>query len=450
MILTILVTIAVLAVLIMAHELGHYVAARAFDIRVPRFSIGFGPKIFGVQKGETEFRIGLLPLGGYVKLAGMDEMSGLEGGPDAEAPEGDPDRLFRSKSPAARAIVLAAGVTVNAVLAVILFAVIAMVWGAPKPDGPVVGDVVEEWLPEGAASLATIEPGARITRVGGQHVGTMDDVSHRLMRAPAGPITIEFARRPPITITIPDDPQDRRMLPIAFSPARAVPPVVGRLEEGGAADRAGLRPGDRVVAVEGRPVTDWQQVARAAEAGPGRPLSLTVLRAGDTLGIRLTPARTPTAAGTVGRLQARPDARGAAQPRSRMGAVEALRWGVGQSGEIIVLVGDFFAGLTQGRYSALDMGGPVLIAQMSGAAARAGPPALLFWMALLSLNLAVVNLLPIPALDGGHLVMLGVETVRGRAPSEETRRFLGRVGVTLVAAIMLWAVAADVLRLLGG
>ena len=448
MVLTIVVTIAVLAALILVHELGHYLAARAFDIRVPRVSVGFGPKLVGVRQGETEFRIGLLPLGGYVKLAGMDELSGLEGASEQES-GGDPARTFPSKSPPARAAVLVAGVAMNGLVAVLLFAFIAVVWGAPEPSPPVVADVVEEWVPASAAGLAAIEPGSRITRVGGREVRTMDDVSRRLMQAPAGAVTIELAMQPAVTFRIPRDPRERRMLPVALSPPRQIPPVIGEVVPGGPADRAGLEAGDRIVEVDGVAVEDWQAFARLAEERPGRYLELTVRRGGDLHRRAITPEPISTPTGTVGRLRARADDGAAITPRTRLGAVEALGWGLQQSWRVVALVGDFFVGMIERRYSLMDIGGPLMIAEFSGAAARAGPPVLLFFVALLSVNLAVINLVPIPALDGGQLVMLGVETVRGKPPSDRTRRALGRLGVSLVAVIMLWAVAADVLRLLG-
>lgn len=450
MVLTIVVTILVLAVLIIVHELGHFVAARAFDIRVPRFSIGFGPKLLSVHVGETEYRIGLLPLGGYVKLAGMEEVSLLEGGTDGDD-EAHGERTFGAKTPAARAIVLGAGVFMNGVLAVVLFAVVALVWGAPVPGSAAVGDVVEERLPEGAAALADIEPGSRVTRVGGRSVTTIDDVSRALMSAPAGEISLEFASRAPITIQIPAAPDRRRLLPVALAPVRHSEPVIGEVIEGGAAERAGLQAGDTVTAVDGQPVESWQEMARAIEASPGRPVEVAVRRAGRSLSVTVTPAPVATAAGTVGRLQAALDRRTAAfVPRERLGPAGALAWGLRQSGDVVLLVGDFVSGLVQRRYSLRDLGGPIMIGEVSGAAARAGAPVLLFLTALLSVNLAVINLLPIPALDGGHLVLLAVETVRGRPTSERTRRIIGRIGVTLVVVIMLWAITADVLRLLAG
>lgn len=448
MVVTILAAVAVLGVLILVHEVGHYVAARVFDIRVPRFSIGLGPRVLGFRRGETEFRIGLLPLGGYVKLAGMEEMSLLEGGDDPTVPE-TAGRRFTDKSPAARAVVLAAGVFMNAAMAVVLFALIAVMWGVPEPTEPVIGDVVEERLPAEAAALAEIEPGSRLVRVGVHDVKTMDEVAHRLMKAPPGPVTFEFAARPPVTIEIPDDARRRRFLPIALSAPRQDPAVVGEVSEGGPADRAGLRPGDRVEAVDGRTISTWQELARLVEESPGRPLKLAVRRDGEMRTVTVTPVAKATAAGTVGRFEAALDDRTAAQvPRERRAPVQAVGWGLSQSWRIVSLMGDFAAGLIDGRYSPRELGGPLMIAEVSGAATRAGAPVLLFFVALLSVNLAVINLLPIPVLDGGHLAILAAETVRGRPIPERARAALGRAGVTLVVAIMLWAVAADMLRLM--
>jgi regulator of sigma E protease len=135
--------------------------------------------------------------------------------------------------------------------------------------------------------------------------------------------------------------------------------------------------------------------------------------------------------------------------RHRLGPIAAMGYGLDQSREIVALMGSFFVGLFDGRHSAREMGGPVMIAQFSGAASRAGLPTLLLFTALLSINLAVINLLPIPLLDGGHLMMLGVEAVRGRPPSPRAQAALGRVGLAFVLGLMVWAVTADILRLLG-
>jgi regulator of sigma E protease len=445
---TIIATIGVLGVLILVHELGHFWAARAFDIHVSRFSIGLGPRLFGFRSGETDFRVSAIPLGGYVKLAGMKEMEALEGGDDGV--EVDPSRTFAAKPASVRAVVLSAGVFMNALLAVLLFAAIALVWGRPTPAEPVVGGVVAEWLPAGAYALADIRPGTRITHVGGEPVATMDDVSRALMAARAGELIIGLEGEAAITITIPERARERQFLPVALDPVRTAEPVIGRILEDGPAGQAGLRPGDRVVAVDGSPVRTWQELSHLVRERPGQELALDVERDGQVFATTMTPVARDLGDREIGRMGAGPDARQATQvDRQRLGPVAAMGYGMDQSREIVALMGSFVAGLFDGRHSAREMGGPVMIAQFSGAASRAGLPTLLLFTALLSINLAVMNLLPIPLLDGGHLMMLVVEKVSGRQPSERMQAALGRVGLAVVVGIMLWAVTADVLRLMG-
>lgn len=449
MVVTILAMVGVLGVLILVHELGHYIAARAFDIHVSRFSIGLGPKLFGFRRGETDFLISAVPLGGYVKLAGMKEMELLEGGEDAGEPV-DPERMFAAKPASARAVVLAAGVAMNALLAVVLFAAVAVLWGRPTPAEPVVGNVVEEWLPQGTYALADIPRGARITRVGERSVDDMAQVARAIMASRAGELTLEFESQPPITITIPRRAGDRQLLPIAIEPVGTADPVVGRVLPGGAAAAAGLAPGDRVLAVDGRAVATWQELSRIVRNHPQQTLALRVQRAGDTFATTLTPEAHDLGDRELGRMGATIDQSAAADgPRTRLGPVAALGYGATQSWDIITMMGGFVSGLFEGRHSPREMGGPIMIAQISGAASRAGLPTLLFFTALLSINLAVINLLPIPVLDGGHLVLLGIEAIRGRPAPERARAALSRVGLALVVMIMLWAITADVLRVLG-
>jgi regulator of sigma E protease len=449
LVVTILAMVGVLGVLILVHELGHFIAARVFDIHVSRFSIGLGPKLFGFRRGETEFLISAVPLGGYVKLAGMKEMELLEGGADTGGPV-DPARTFAAKPAGARAVVLAAGVAMNALLAVVLFAAIAVIWGRPTPAEPVVGGVIAEWLPEGTHALIDLPTGTRITRVGERPVETMDDVARALMAARAGELTLELDGERPITIDIPRAARERQLLPIAIEPVRTAEPIVGTVNPDGAAAAAGLQPGDRILAVGNRPVGTWQELSLIVQGHPGRELALRVERGEDVLDAVLTPATRYLGGRELGRLGARVDpAAAAAGPRQHLGPIAALGYGITQSWDIITMVGGFVSGLFDGRHSAREMGGPIMIAQISGAASRAGLPTLLFFTALLSINLAVINLLPIPVLDGGHLLLLGVETVRGRPPSERARAALGRAGLSLVVVIMVWAITADVLRLLG-
>jgi regulator of sigma E protease len=448
MIVTILATLGVLGVLILVHELGHFVAARVFDIHVSRFSIGLGPRLLAFRRGETEFCISALPLGGYVKLTGMKEMDLIEGKDDGEQPV-DPARTFSAKPASVRAVVLAAGVAMNAVLAVVLFAGVALVWGMPAPRDAVVGSVIAEWLPAGTHDLVAIPDGTRITRVGDRHVATMDDVARAIMATRAGNLTFTLENADPVTITIPRRARDRQLLPIAIEPVRDAGPVLGQVHDAGPAAQAGLQPGDRVLAIDGQPVATWQALHRIVQENPGRELALHVQRGQDTFAATLTPATRYLGDRALGRMDAALDYAQIVTPRVRLGPTAATAYGVTQSWEIVTLMGSFVAGLFDGRHSAREMGGPIMIAQISGAASRAGIATLLFFAALLSINLAVINLLPIPALDGGHLAFLALEKVRGRPAGQRAHAALGRLGFATVVMLMLWAVTADVLRLVG-
>ncbi|MFW5947496.1 MAG: RIP metalloprotease RseP [Gemmatimonadota bacterium] len=448
MVLTIVATLGVLGVLILVHELGHFVAARAFDIHVSRFSIGLGPRVVGFRRGETEFRISLLPLGGYVKLTGMKEMDLIEGDDD-EAAAVDPDRHFAAKPAGVRAIVLSAGVAMNVVLGVALLAGFAMTRGMPASSEPVVGNIVAEWLSDGTEELASIPAGTRITRVGDRDVATMSDVSRAIMAARAGDLTFRFEHRAPVTITVPEEARQRQFLPVAIEPVSSAPPVVGPVRENGPAAAAGLRSGDHVLTADGRPVGTWQALSRVVRDNPGRELNLRVRRDSDTFSATLTPATLRVGDRVLGSLGASLDLAEDVTPREPVGPVAAVTYGFTQSWEIVTLMGSFVAGLFDGRHSAREVGGPIVIAQISGIASRAGLATLLFFAGILSINLAIMNILPIPALDGGHLALIALEKVRGRPAGERARVALGRLGFAMVVVLTLWGVTADLLRVLG-
>ncbi|HEY8483202.1 MAG TPA: RIP metalloprotease RseP [Longimicrobiales bacterium] len=468
MLITLLATIIVLGVLIFVHELGHFVTAKLVDIEVPRFSIGFGPKVFGFRRGETEYVISLLPLGGYVKMAGMEEMERIEGGKSHEdEPVGSTvvtdaglvgqehrrpgPREFEAKSLPARALVISAGVLMNFLFAFLVFALSAFVWGVPEVPEARIGGVTEEALPPGAEALADVPRGARVVAVGGEPVGDWAEFQRRLADLPPGPVPIEFEGAPSITIRIPAADSARASLIAALDPVIPLDPVIGTVVAGSPAEQAGLQPGDRIRAVAGQPVATWQDLVAAIEARPGQPTEVEVEREGRVFSVTLTPEARKLASGReygrIGVGSAGDPSR--ALPRERPGPIGALAQGAKRTWEVTALTVGFLADLITGDVSPRNLGGPILIGQLSGRVARAGIEAFLNFMALFSVNLAVLNLLPIPVLDGGHLLFLGVEAVRGRALSLEQRVRLTQVGFIIVVAIMIWAFANDVLRLFG-
>ena len=477
MLTTILATIVVLGILIFVHELGHFVTAKLVDIRVPRFSIGLGPKLWGFRRGETEYVISWLPLGGYVQMAGMEEMEMIEGrqerpvegmteatgiagasdlglmqeveDEEAEGPERARD--FESKSLPARFLVISAGVIMNFLFAILVFGANSMIWGVEEPPDAVLPEIPAEELPAGAEALAGVRPGSRVIAVNGRDVNDWGDVRVALLTASPGAVTMEFEDAPPATLTLPANDTARAEFVVAIDPG--YPPIIGQVVDGSPAERAGLRPGDRVLGAAGQPVRRWSQLVTIIQDHPGQPMRLTLERSAEILTIEVVPAAEQATVldeqgevveRTVGRIGA-----AVQTPRERLGPVAALGFGVARVGDVTGVIVGFLGDLFTGDASPRSLGGPIMIGQISGEVARAGAETFLNFLALFSVNLAVLNLLPIPVLDGGHLMFLLFEAVRGRPLSQTQRMRLTQIGFLIVVGIMVWAIGNDVLRLFG-
>lgn len=448
MLLTIIATILVLGVLVLVHELGHFVTAKMSDIKVPRFSIGLGPKAWGFTVGETEYVLSWVPLGGYVKMAGMEELESVEGGAEAEPRslnlEPGP-RDFDAKPVGVRALTIAAGPAMNMVFAFLVYSAMAVIWGvAFQPDARL-GRVDADELPAGAERVADVPLGTRVLEVDGREVDSWSDVINALALSPAGPITLRLAGGEAVALDLPVEDERRAELIDALNPA--VDPVVGMLVEGAPAEGAGVRVGDRVVEVDGEPTPLWEDVVEAVSGRPGERITLGIERDGVRREVELVPEPTPGLSSdgdsiTVGMI-------GIGLPQGRPGPLGALAHGGRETWRWTVFTLDVLQGLVTGGVSARSVGGPILIGQLSGRVARAGLEPLLAFMALLSINLAIFNLLPIPVLDGGQLVFLGVEAVRGRALSIEQRIRFSQVGMVVLMALIVLVMANDILRLIG-
>lgn len=470
MLITIVATAIVLGVLIFVHELGHFMTAKMVGIEVERFSIGFGPRIIGFRRGETEYVLSLLPLGGYVKMAGMEEMEPIEGGSTARTDdvaaasdggtteeqdsgavrEKAADRGFDSKSIPARALVLSAGVLMNILFAVVVFAASALIWGVPvEPEARMPASAATT-LPASASALAGVPSGTRITAIGGTAIQDWGDLRDALLTATPGPVEFHFEQGAPVTIEVPAADSLRIGLVQALEPDRD--PIVGEVLAGTPAAAAGIRPGDRIGSVDGVRVSSWPQLVAAIEARPGQTIAVELERDGSPMTLEVTP-RAERVAGeagqerTVGRIGI--GVSSSTLPRERLGVAGAATHGVERTWGAAKMITKAVGDLVSGKVSARSMGGPILVGQLSGQVARVGLEPFLAFMALFSVNLAILNLLPIPVLDGGHLALLGVEAVRGRALSLEARGRIMQVGFVIVLAIMAWAVGNDVLRLFG-
>lgn len=447
MLTTLLAFFIVIGVLVFVHELGHLIAAKSVDIEVPRFSIGFGPRIAGFFWGETEYVISALPLGGYVRMAGMEDTAALEGGEELSRPPSSRD--FDAKPLWARVWVVSAGVLMNFIFAILVIAGVAFVFGESINPTTRVAIAGQDSLTGPAAPLAAIPLGAEISAINGVTVESWNDVLERLGSEDTGPLTLQFTDGQQVSLDLPEDDGERFDALQHIQPFGE--PIIGDVTPGSAAEVAGMQNADRIVSAAGEPIRSWTEFVEVIRAHPGRPLELVVQRDGSQLALAVTPepAQARDANGDrieIGRLGVTPQEE---LDHREVGAGEALRegWEVtwGTSAAIVALLGDLFTG----DESLRSLGGPLTIGQISGETARAGIEVMLQWMALLSVNLAVLNLLPIPVLDGGQLLFLFVEAVRGRPLSIEQRLRLSHVGLIIVVGIMVWAITNDFLKLFG-
>jgi regulator of sigma E protease len=446
-VLTLLATLVLLSVLILVHEFGHFIAAKSVDIEVQRFSLGMGPKVAGVKIGETEFILSALPIGGYVSMAGMhdDEAAAvLEGG--AAARREDNSRDFDSKPLWARVWVVSAGVLMNFLFAVIVFALIPFIWGEQVDLTRSITVRNGDNLPAAAAPLAQVPLGAEVVAVNDRAVENWNAFTRALIDAGSGPVTLRFADAEPLTFEMPVQDSLRAAVLMSIRPYYAA--RLGEVvpNEPGAA--AGLQPGDHVVEAAGRPIRSWWEFEEAIRAHPQQPLPLTVERNGQRLPVTVTPGSRPAPAGgePIGFLGV-----GVAREFElrTFGPGQALARGAQDTWRFSTTIVSFLGNLITGHESPRQVGSVITIGQLSGEFARAGLEAFLWFMALFSVNLAVLNLLPIPILDGGHLLFMLIEGIRGRPLSVEQRVRLSHVGLIIVVGIMVWALTNDVLRVFG-
>jgi len=442
---TIVAAVVVLGVLIFVHELGHFLVAKWARVGVLKFSLGFGPKLVGVKRGETEYLLSALPLGGYVKMIGED--------PADESPEAaDPERSFSKKRVGIRSLIILAGPAANLLLPVLIF------WGVFTFVGqpyflPVMGSPEKN----SPAAMAGLAAGDRIQAIDGKPIKQWDEIEAALQNSAGRTLRLSVlhqGRAEEISLT----PRAQKTRDIFGQEIEAwdlgIHPLVstriGQVLPGQAAQQAGIRGGDRVVAVNGAPVAEWEQLAKIIHASAGKPLTLTVERGGEQRSVEVTPRagrqQTPTGEEEVGLIGIGPAPESHYQ---RLNPVSAVVAGAGRTVDLSVLVVTGFVKLLEAKISPRTIGGPILIAQMAGEVAQRGLVDLLSFTALLSINLAILNLLPIPILDGGHLLFSLIEKLRGKPVSLRKREIAQQVGMVLLVGLMVFAFYNDIFRWLG-
>ena len=448
----VLALLVVLGVLVFVHELGHFLAAKAAGIWVHRFALGIGKPIPGLsfRRGETEYAICWLPLGGYVKMASREEdpaSAALEGG--AASANVPPDRVFEAKPVWQRMIVILAGVTMNVLFAWLTFAALNYVQGMTVFPVTTIGEVRAGNLPAGAEELARLEVGDRIVRIAGKPVPSWGDVQTALIETSSDSFAIELDGKPPLMLRMHRDALEARFRAWqALAPYWV--PVIGEVVPRGPGARAGVKLGDTLVAIDGEAITQWPQAVRIIESHPDQDITLTVTGAG---GRRDLPAHTlsetvkdSTGERKVGRLRL-----GSALPRSHepIGLGRSLTLAAQQTLTSSTQIVRSVRGMISGRVSTREVGGPIAIGVAAGQAIRVGLDVYIFFMAMISVNLAVLNLLPIPVLDGGQFLFLAGEAVLRRPLPVKLRERLTLVGLVLLGLLMILAFSNDIRRLLG-
>ncbi|MGA3024661.1 MAG: RIP metalloprotease RseP [Bryobacteraceae bacterium] len=423
--------LVLIGVMILIHELGHFWAARYFDVRVDAFSFGFGPRLFGYRRGETDFRFSLIPFGGYVKMAG--EQPGDESASDA--------RSFLAKPRWQRLIVAFAGPFMNIVLAVAVVTGMYMVRFPKEPDSadPVVGYVV----PGGAAALAGVQPGDQVVQIDDKTDPTWYDVLIREVSSANRAMPV-WVRRNGETRRLWVTPVFDQRRGVGFAGWDHQEDVeVKAVTPGYAAEQAGLRAGDLLISVNGEPLRSTAGLPGAIGNSKGAPVQIVYKRDGRIGSLTIVPRfAEDEKRWMIGVL---PEER---MEFTTLSFPDALRESFRENARYATIIFQMLKGIVERRMSPRSLSGPVEMARASREAAQEGPMAFLGLMAMVSLNLAVFNLLPIPILDGGVILMLLVEMLMRRDLSMQVKEAVLKLGFVFLMVVVAFVLYSDISKIL--
>lgn len=444
---TVLALALTLGILVTLHEYGHFWVARRCGVKVLRFSVGFGKPMFSwYDKHGTEFAVAAIPLGGYVKM--LDEREG-------PVPEELRDQAFTSKPPGQRIAIAAAGPVANFLFAIFAYWLLSVV--GVTHVAPIVGQIADESV----AERVGLQEGMEIHAVDGHRVSSWRDVNMRILERTGehGLISMEVSEdgaRGTVSGELSgwglSDDTPNPLAEFGITPWRpAVPPVLGQISEGGRAQAAGLQPGDRIVAVNGEAIGSWFQLVEFIRNAPEQTLEVTLERNGTEQSVSLTPeARTQESGESIGFVGA---------------GVEAISWpdevlrdvSYGPFAAIPVALSETWADtrltlvaikkMVTGLLSPTNLSGPITIARVAEASVSSGFEDFVRFLAYLSVSLGILNLLPVPVLDGGHIVYYTIEALRGKPLSEQAQAFGLRIGMAMILTLMVFALYNDLMRL---
>ena len=441
----------VVSLLVSFHEFGHYWIAKRLGVKVLRFSVGFGKPLWKRVAGpdRTEYVLAAIPLGGYVKM--LDER-------ESEVAAHEVDRSFNRKSVGTRIAIVAAGPLFNFLLAILAYWFMFML--GVSGIKPVIGHVAADSV----AARAGLERGDQIIAVNGEATPTWEEASIGIIDG--------ALEQGAVRVTVQGEADAKEQLTLQLHETReilgdgnlfaklgmrpwqpAIPPVLGELTEDGAATRAGLRSGDRILSANGERIVGWQDWVNYVRARPHQHIRLTIKRGGDMRNVRLHTDAEIDDGDRVGRIGAYPhinpaQAR-AMQVEVRYGPVGALGIATAKTWDISVLTLRVLWKLLTGGASLKNVSGPITIAQYAGMSAAIGLSAFLGALAIFSISIGILNLLPVPMLDGGHLLYYFIELIKGSPVSETTEAVGQRIGLAVLVGLMALAFYNDFARLLG-
>ena len=447
---SILSFIIVLGVLIFFHEFGHFLVARLFGVGVEKFSLGFGPRLIGKKIGITDYRISAIPLGGYVKMVGEE--------PDAEINPAELPLSFTHKHVAKRMLIVAAGPAFNIFLAILIFFVFFAVTGIDD-----IRPYIRQVQPGSVAQKAGLQVNDLIVSVDGINVEAWYDIDEAITGSNGSVLAlgidrdgtlIEIEVKPKLNQGMDLLGDSISYYDIGISAFPELKAIVGDVSAGFPAEKAGLKKGDQIVSINGLPIENWQQMQTIISSSGGAELTISINRDEEVFTVNLTPQHVETK-DHLGKAEKRYLIGISTQPldipeadlvTKRLNPVKAALKSIERTYSVCVLMVRSVAKMIDGSIPKENLGGPIMIAKMAGDQAKQGFDKLVQFIAFISINLAIINLLPIPVLDGGHLLFFSIEAIKGRPVSIKVREVAQQVGLFILIMLMILVFYNDITR----